>query len=248
MRHAIAVSGRNPVAARLLTVLLIVGGLFAASRLEMTVHPEIDHREIRVTVHSPGASPDEVEREINRRLEERLLQMDGIRSVTAEAREGMALVTAGIGWFVSRYEMLENVRAAVARLEGFPPAFAERPRIELTDNADSVANAAITLAVRSASPVRRCAAAGGAAGSRGFAGAGAGYPGFAAPRSRPRDHHRGGRGNAARTRPHDRRRCGGGSALDGDGSSWRTAHRVPGALCCVPTGCARRERISATSS
>ena len=151
MHHAIAVSGRNPVAARLLTVLLIVGGLFAASRLEMTVHPEIDHREIRVTVHSPGASPDEVEREINRRLEERLLQMDGIRSVTAEAREGMALVTAGIGWFVSRHEMLENVRAAVARLEGFPPAFAERPRIELTDNADSVANAAITLAVRSSS-------------------------------------------------------------------------------------------------
>ena len=50
---------RNRVAGNVLMVLLIAGGLLAVSRLDVLYLPEIDWKQIHVTVPYPGASPAE---------------------------------------------------------------------------------------------------------------------------------------------------------------------------------------------
>ena len=53
----IAYFAANPVAANVLMLFLIVGGLAAGSRLVVQHYPDLDLRTVRVTVEAPGASP-----------------------------------------------------------------------------------------------------------------------------------------------------------------------------------------------
>lgn len=52
----------NPVAANLIMVVLLVGGLITGLQMKQEVFPEFDLNIITVTVAVPGATPEEVER------------------------------------------------------------------------------------------------------------------------------------------------------------------------------------------
>ena len=57
----IAWMATNPVAANILMVILIIGGIFAVTRVQQEFLPNAELDEVYVTVAYPGASPDEVE-------------------------------------------------------------------------------------------------------------------------------------------------------------------------------------------
>ena len=61
---------RNSVAANLMMILLLVGGLWMASNVQKEVFPEFDLDVVQVTVSYPGASPSEVEQGILLPVEE----------------------------------------------------------------------------------------------------------------------------------------------------------------------------------
>ena len=121
----------NPVAAKLLMVFLVVGGLIAGFQLPVRVLPEIDLRTIVVTVVSPGSSPREIEEDINRRIEERLVGLEGVARVVSEASEGFARVEVELETLADADAVLDNVKNGVDSIDNFPPASAERPQIEL---------------------------------------------------------------------------------------------------------------------
>ncbi|MHC4779285.1 MAG: efflux RND transporter permease subunit, partial [Planctomycetota bacterium] len=64
MKGVIAWFAKNPVAANLLMILVIAGGVFAASTMRMENYPELSVDIVTVTVPYPGASPEEVEESI----------------------------------------------------------------------------------------------------------------------------------------------------------------------------------------
>ena len=70
MKGALAWFAKNPVAANLLMVLIIVGGILAASSMRLENYPELSVDLITVTVPYPGAAPDEVEESICVKIEE----------------------------------------------------------------------------------------------------------------------------------------------------------------------------------
>ncbi|MDF1836438.1 MAG: efflux RND transporter permease subunit, partial [Planctomycetota bacterium] len=83
----------NHVAANLLMIsLLVIGGLSALST-KVNIFPDIDPRTISVNVFYPGASPEEVEESISRRVEEALAGIEGIKRVRANSSENMSSVT-----------------------------------------------------------------------------------------------------------------------------------------------------------
>ena len=126
----IAYFAGNPVAANLLMVFFIVGGLIAGSNLPFQNFPEIDPRSVTVSVRSPGSSPREVREDIVRRLEENLVGLPGVERVVATAYEGLAQVTVELATFADAAAVLDDVRNAVDRIENFPPVSAEQPEIE----------------------------------------------------------------------------------------------------------------------
>ena len=126
----IAYFAGNPVAANLLMVFFIVGGLIAGSNLPFQNFPEIDLRSVTVSVRSPGSSPREVREDIVRRLEENVVGLPGVERVVATAYEGLAQVTVELATFADAAAVLDDVKNAVDRIENFPPVSAEQPEIQ----------------------------------------------------------------------------------------------------------------------
>lgn len=118
---------QNPVAANLLMVVLLVGGVITATRMQAQVFPTISPGTVIVTVPFPGATPAEVEESITRRVEEAVLGIDGVKRVLSTAAENVGIVTIETNDFANRQLVKDDVESAVDRLSDFPPENAEKP-------------------------------------------------------------------------------------------------------------------------
>ena len=143
----LAYFSRNHVAANAVMVLLLALGLFAIFNTTLERFPPFDPRTISVTVPYPGATPEEVEEEITRRIEESLTGISGIERVVSTATESLGEVIIELRQFANAIDVLDAVRTAVDSIENFPPRNADQPEVLRTEIIRSV----MTLALRSAS-------------------------------------------------------------------------------------------------
>ncbi len=121
----------NPVAAKLLMIFLIFGGAIASFQLPVRPLPVIDLRTVVVTVESPDASPGEMEEDVNRRVEETLVGLEGVARVVSEAKDGLARIEVELDTFADSDTVFDEVKNAVDSLENFPPANAELPQVKI---------------------------------------------------------------------------------------------------------------------
>jgi HAE1 family hydrophobic/amphiphilic exporter-1 len=83
------VSLRNPVFATMVMLAIVVLGAFSYQRLQVDQFPNIDFPIVVVTTEYPGASPEIVEAEVSRKIEEGVNAIAGINSLTSRSYEGM---------------------------------------------------------------------------------------------------------------------------------------------------------------
>ena len=119
----------NPVAANLLMVVLLIGGVLMAGNLRTQVFPTIQPGIVTVSVPYPGATPAEVEEGITRRVEEAVLGIDGVKRVSSVASENIGTVTIELADFADKQIVQDDVQTAVERLVDFPPENAERETV-----------------------------------------------------------------------------------------------------------------------
>src|SRR5882724_5813189 len=84
---------KRPVFATMLILSLVVVGLFSYASLGVDLFPKVDIPTVQVTVSDPGASPEEIETEITKKVEDAvntISQIDEVRSVSSE---GQSLAT-----------------------------------------------------------------------------------------------------------------------------------------------------------
>ena len=82
----------NPIAANLLMVVLVIGGLYNIPGLDKQFFPTPVIDRVSITMPFPGASPREVEEQICVRIEEAIHDLDGIKEIRSTASEGMGQV------------------------------------------------------------------------------------------------------------------------------------------------------------
>ena len=124
-----AFSVRNPVVVNIFMWAVIVGGVFSWFRLVREFFPTLDPDAIAVTVAWPGATPEEVEKGIARRLERAVEVLDGVDEVSTRVVEGLCVcaVAFEVGTDLSR--ALDDVRGAVDAVKPDLPDGAEDPDI-----------------------------------------------------------------------------------------------------------------------
>ena len=147
----------NPVAANLLMLFFIVGGIIAGTHLAVQHFPPIDLRTVTVTVPFPGASPREVEEDVNRRVEESVIGLAGVERVVGTATEGLGRISIELATFADATSVLNDVRTAVDAIENFPPVTAEQPEVELRQPAVEVMTLAVSSTAVSENELRRAA-------------------------------------------------------------------------------------------
>ena len=153
----IAYFAGNPVAANLLMVLLIVGGVMSGLQLIVQYYPDIEARQAAVTVQYPGASPKEVEEDINRRIEESVVGLPGVERVVATASQGIGKVTVEVATFADADAVFNDIQSAVDSIENFPPVKAEQPEVVLLKLSHEVMTLAVTAAALSENALRLAA-------------------------------------------------------------------------------------------
>jgi len=130
---AIAWMASNPVAANLIMLLCLVGGLIMASQIKQEVFPEFESEIVTVTVAYPGASPEEVEKGIVLAIEERVTGLDGIKKITSSSMEGVGTVTIEALEGTDMERLAQDVKGEVDRISSFPED-TETPKVVVASN------------------------------------------------------------------------------------------------------------------
>lgn len=126
----IAWMAQNPVASNLLMIAILAGGIAGIFKVNQEVFPEFDLDMISIEVPYPGASPQETEQGIVLAVEEAVRGLDGVKRVSADAREGTAGVTVELLLGVDNNKVLQDVKNAVDRITSFPEQ-TEKPKVSL---------------------------------------------------------------------------------------------------------------------
>ncbi len=133
----------HPTAANLMMLVFILAGALTATSLRRETLPQIEPRDISISVAYPGARPEEVEEAVCRRIEEALESVENTETISCEAREGLALANVEMkeGANLDRY--LVKVKTEIDAIDDFPEK-AESPIIEQLGTTELVVSVAIT--------------------------------------------------------------------------------------------------------
>ncbi len=125
----IKLSLRQPVLVNLVTLLIIVAGIFAWINMPREIFPTIERRSITITTDYPGVAPGEIEELVTIPIERALVSVDGIARVTATSLENRSIIKVEIEDSVEdTNRVLLDAQTAVARV-GDLPVDAEDPLV-----------------------------------------------------------------------------------------------------------------------
>ncbi|MBI2215993.1 MAG: efflux RND transporter permease subunit [Candidatus Rokubacteria bacterium] len=129
----LAVFVRRPVFTTMLLVSLVVLGLASFTQLGVDIFPKVDLPTITITTRLPGASPEEVESQITKVIEEAVNTIAGLDELRSSSIEGQSQVFATFVLERNVQEAANDVREKVSAVLSRFPAGTEAPVIEKAD-------------------------------------------------------------------------------------------------------------------
>lgn len=120
----------HPVAANLLMIAIIIGGVLMTTQIKQEVFPVFTNDIVSVKVPYPGASPEEIEKGIILPVEEALADVDGIDEVVSKAKENIGTVSAEVLTGEDSEKVYRDIQSAIDRITTFPDD-AERAEVAL---------------------------------------------------------------------------------------------------------------------
>jgi hydrophobic/amphiphilic exporter-1 (mainly G- bacteria), HAE1 family len=123
------VSLKNPVFATMVMLAFVVLGLFSYQRLKVDQFPNIDFPVVVVTADYPGASPEIVESEVTKKLEEGVNSIAGINALTSRSYEGTSVVIIEFQLHIDGRKAAEDVREKVASIRPLFRTEVKEPRV-----------------------------------------------------------------------------------------------------------------------
>ncbi len=133
----IAYMASNSVAANLLMWAIIAAGLVSLTGLEREAWPTVPFYHIEVSIAYPGATPEELEESVVVKIEDQVSGLDDVKAVKSVAAPGMASVRIQVNSGTDMARALDDIEAAVSRIQSFP-AGAERPQFREMTNRQSM--------------------------------------------------------------------------------------------------------------
>lgn len=122
---------RNAVAANLLMVILLVGGLFTVFTIKKEIQPRVETNYINIGVPFLGATPLDVEEGVVVKIEEAIQDIEGIEEIVSTASRGYGEVTVEVHADYEVTEVMDEVKNRVDAISTFPEN-TEKPVISRT--------------------------------------------------------------------------------------------------------------------
>jgi hydrophobic/amphiphilic exporter-1 (mainly G- bacteria), HAE1 family len=123
------ISLKNPVLATMVMLAIVVLGLFSLQRLKVDQFPNIDFPVVVVTAEYPGASPEIVESEVTKKIEEGVNSIAGINALTSRSYENQSVVIIEFQLHIDGRKAAEDVREKVAAIRPNFRTEVKEPRV-----------------------------------------------------------------------------------------------------------------------
>ena len=120
---------RNPLVAVLLFILLSLGGWHGFHAMRVQQFPDMDFPVVVVSVALTGASPQQLESDVAKKVESRLASLDGVKNVRSTLQTGLSTTVIEFRLEKDLQEAVDEVRSAVGEIRSDLPADALDPVI-----------------------------------------------------------------------------------------------------------------------
>ena len=110
----------NPVAANLLMLTIIIAGAVSFFTIKRSLNPDIEPNTISVSVIYPGASPEEVERSVTVKIEERIKDIEGVSRYYSVSDESLSNISIEVADGYDVLEVMDKVQSKVDSIKSFP--------------------------------------------------------------------------------------------------------------------------------
>ncbi len=128
------VSIRRPVFAIVINIVLILLGMIALDRLSIREYPDIDVPIISVRTSYSGASPEIIETQVTKAVEDAVTSIEGIDYITSMSRRGFSNVNITFKPNKNIEEAANDVRDRVSRAKRMLPDEVDEPIISKSDS------------------------------------------------------------------------------------------------------------------
>ena len=122
---------RNAVAANLLMVILLAGGLYSVFTIKKESQPPVETNYITVSMPFLGASPEDVEEGILVKIEEAITDIEGIHETVSTGRRGSGTVQVEVSAGYDVLEVMNEIKNRVDSISTFPDN-TEKPIVSRT--------------------------------------------------------------------------------------------------------------------
>lgn len=140
------ISVKYPVFTIMMMFCLMVLGLASWQRMGVEEFPDVDFPFVVIYTSYPGASPETVESEITKKLEDQINTISGLKKVISQSSEGLSMITTEFNLDVSSTTAAQDIRDKIA------PVVAEfRDDIQqpVVERYDPTANAVMSIVFES---------------------------------------------------------------------------------------------------
>lgn len=141
-RGPIAWMAGNSVAANLLMLVLLVGGLLMGLHIKQEIFPDFTLDTVNVSVSYPGASPEEVETGVIQAIEEAVQGLEGVDEIRSTASEGSASVAIEAVEGADITRLWQEIKSEIDRITTFPDE-AEEPQTSIVERKRGVLSIAL---------------------------------------------------------------------------------------------------------
>ncbi|NTU48324.1 MAG: efflux RND transporter permease subunit, partial [Syntrophobacteraceae bacterium] len=124
---------KRPIFATVMMLALVTLGIFSYRRLAIDMFPDVEIPVVSVVTKYPGSSPETVEKEVSKRVEEAVNPISGVKHVMSTSRESVSTVVILFHLEVRVNDAAQEVRAKVSAIRGDLPKGIEEPIIQKLD-------------------------------------------------------------------------------------------------------------------
>jgi len=112
---------RHPTAANLLMAAFLIAGALSAPRILRETQPHFAPSEVEIHIRYAGATAQEVEEVIGRRVEDAIDGISFVKEIRVDAREGMAAIVVEMDVKGDIQTFLRDIETGIDSIDDFPP-------------------------------------------------------------------------------------------------------------------------------
>ena len=128
---------KRPVFTTCVMLALVILGLVSLGGLGLDLYPNVDIPVVTISVQYPGASPDAVEQDVVKKIEEAVNPIERVDEISSTSQEGAGVVVVQFKIERDVDKALEDVRSKVSQIRGELPSTIEEPVFQKIDPAQT---------------------------------------------------------------------------------------------------------------